>query len=169
MAAPHVAGIAAHFLQANPTLTPQQLRDAIWTAATKGIVGDARSENAHLAYSLSDASAPTLPPPAPATAPAAPTNLTLKLMAQNRGDLSWTDRSDNETGFEIPRRLGSGTWGTLAHARANRSSFSDTSEHSGQTYGYRVRAVSDAEESAFSNEVTIIVQCQTKGKSSNCK
>jgi subtilisin family serine protease len=38
MAAPHVAGSAALLLSSNPTLTPQQVRDAIIANATSGVV-----------------------------------------------------------------------------------------------------------------------------------
>ena len=38
MATPHVAGAAALYLSANPTATPQQVRDALFAATTKGVV-----------------------------------------------------------------------------------------------------------------------------------
>ncbi|MFD0597160.1 S8 family serine peptidase [Catellatospora coxensis] len=41
MAAPHVAGAAALILQANPGLTPQQVRDTIVSRGTSGVVTDA--------------------------------------------------------------------------------------------------------------------------------
>ncbi|QFZ23450.1 S8 family peptidase [Saccharothrix syringae] len=39
MATPHVAGAAAVYLAANPTSTPQQVRDALVNGATNGVVG----------------------------------------------------------------------------------------------------------------------------------
>jgi subtilisin family serine protease len=51
MAAPHVAGAAALYLQGAPGSTPQQVRDGLFTLTTKDIVGDARSANAHLLFS----------------------------------------------------------------------------------------------------------------------
>ena len=50
MATPHVVGVAAQYLQGHPTATPQQVRDALYNATTKGIVTDARSANNHLLF-----------------------------------------------------------------------------------------------------------------------
>ncbi len=50
MASPHTAGVAAQLLQSDPTLTPTQVRDAIWNLTTKNIVVDAQSANEHLLY-----------------------------------------------------------------------------------------------------------------------
>ncbi len=50
MASPHIAGAAAMLLEARPNFTPQQVRDVIFNFTTKNIVGNARSENAHLLF-----------------------------------------------------------------------------------------------------------------------
>ena len=50
MAAPHVAGVAALYLQGNPGATPQQVRDALYAATTKGIVTSSSTANNHLLY-----------------------------------------------------------------------------------------------------------------------
>lgn len=52
MSSPHVAGAAALYLEINPMATPQQVRDAIFDTATKGIVTSANSVNNHLLYTL---------------------------------------------------------------------------------------------------------------------
>ena len=51
MASPHVAGVAALYLQGTPAAAPQQVRDGLFALTTKGIVTDARSANAHLLFS----------------------------------------------------------------------------------------------------------------------
>ena len=51
MATPHVAGVAALYLQGNPTASPQQVRDALYSLTTKSIVTDAQSANNHLLFS----------------------------------------------------------------------------------------------------------------------
>ena len=51
MAAPHVAGAAALYLQGAPASTPQQVRDGLYGLTTKNVVTDARSANAHLLFS----------------------------------------------------------------------------------------------------------------------
>jgi subtilisin family serine protease len=50
MATPHVAGVAALYLQGNPTATAQQVRDALYAATTKGIVTSSKSVNNHLLF-----------------------------------------------------------------------------------------------------------------------
>jgi PKD repeat protein len=51
MAAPHVAGVAALYLQANPNATSEQVRDALYAATTKNIVTNSSTANNHLLYS----------------------------------------------------------------------------------------------------------------------
>lgn len=50
MASPHVAGAAALYLQGNSSATPQQVRDALYAASTKGIVTSSKTANNHLLY-----------------------------------------------------------------------------------------------------------------------
>ena len=50
MATPHVVGVAALFLQSNPTATPQEVRDALYAATTKGIVTSSSTANNHLLF-----------------------------------------------------------------------------------------------------------------------
>jgi subtilisin family serine protease len=173
MAAPHVAGVMALWLQENPALTSVQLHQMIRSNATVDVVADAKSDNAHLLHSIrSTGGEPPPPPPSapapPASPPAAPTDLALKLIALNRVDLSWADRSDNEEGFVIERRQGGGTWASLIRVGANTTGYTDQSVLRDESYSYRVRAFNAAGESASSNEATVRVACRTKGKSLNC-
>lgn len=50
MAAPHTAGVAALYLQANPGASPTAVRDAIYAETTKGIVTSSSTTNNHLLY-----------------------------------------------------------------------------------------------------------------------
>jgi len=50
MATPHVAGVAALYLQGNPGATSQQVRDALFNLTTKNIVTNAQSANNHLLF-----------------------------------------------------------------------------------------------------------------------
>jgi subtilisin family serine protease len=50
-ATPHTAGVAALYLEGNPASTPQQVRDALFSLATKNIVTNAQSANNHLLFS----------------------------------------------------------------------------------------------------------------------
>jgi subtilisin family serine protease len=49
MATPHVAGVAALYLQTH-TATPAQVRDAIYNAATQNVVKNSRTTNARLLF-----------------------------------------------------------------------------------------------------------------------
>jgi aqualysin 1 len=51
MATPHTAGVAALYLQGHPAATPQQVRDALYAASTKGIVTSSKTANNHLLFS----------------------------------------------------------------------------------------------------------------------
>ena len=50
MASPHVAGVAALYLQGNPGASSQQVRDALYAATTKGIVTSSSTANNHLLF-----------------------------------------------------------------------------------------------------------------------
>jgi subtilisin family serine protease len=69
MSAPHAAGVMALCLHENPALSPSQLQQMIVANATQNVVTDAKSENAHLLYSLRNAG--TAPPPTTSTPPTA--------------------------------------------------------------------------------------------------
>ena len=50
MATPHVAGVAALYLQSNPGASPAGVRDALYAATTKGIVTSSKTANNHLLF-----------------------------------------------------------------------------------------------------------------------
>lgn len=50
MATPHTTGVAALYLEANPSATAQQVRDALFNASTKSVVTSAKTANNHLLY-----------------------------------------------------------------------------------------------------------------------
>lgn len=52
MAAPHVAGAAALYLEGNPSSSPKQVRSALYNASTKDVVGDAQSANNDLLFNF---------------------------------------------------------------------------------------------------------------------
>lgn len=62
MATPHTAGVAALFLETDPGASPATVRDALFNAATKNVVLDARTANNHVLYSLVSGGG-TPPPP----------------------------------------------------------------------------------------------------------
>ncbi len=81
--------------------------------------------------------------------PVAPSGLTARGVSDTRIELSWTDNSDNETGFKIERRRGSNDPFTLLETvEADATTFADTNLQHSTTYTYRVRATSDSGDSA---------------------
>jgi subtilisin family serine protease len=50
MATPHTAGVAALYLQSNPSATPATVRTALYNNTTKGIVTSSSSVNNHLLF-----------------------------------------------------------------------------------------------------------------------
>jgi hypothetical protein len=88
------------------------------------------------------------------TVPAAPTNLSASVISGSQIDLSWTDVSNNEDGFKIERKVGTGgPYALMATLDANVQSYSNTGLTDLTTYYYRVYAYNSAGNSGYSNEV----------------
>jgi subtilisin family serine protease len=68
MASPHVAGVAALYLEAYPGVSPLELRDALYDLTTKNVVTSSNTANNHLIYSLVGSGGGDPPPNAAPTA-----------------------------------------------------------------------------------------------------
>jgi hypothetical protein len=91
---------------------------------------------------------PTNRPPKP------PRALTATAVSgENRINLGWTDRANNEKGFEIESKT-TDSFSQIATVGANVTSYSDTGLDSSTTYTYRVRAYNDSYNSDYSNEAS---------------
>lgn len=63
----------------------------------------------------------------PITVPVSPSGLTAAAISSSQINLSWTDNSNNETGFKIERKTGvGGTYLQIATTGANIATYSDT-------------------------------------------
>lgn len=91
----------------------------------------------------------------PETAPAAPTNLVATAPASARVELTWKDNADNESGFRLERKTGSGTFAKVADIAKNTQSYDDTGLMPATSYAYRIVAVNAAGDSDPSNEANV--------------
>jgi len=80
-----------------------------------------------------------------ATAPTAPSALNATGVSTSQIDLTWSDNSNNETGFRVQRATSlNGNYNTITTTSANATSYSVTGLSSGTTYYFRVSAVNAA-------------------------
>jgi hypothetical protein len=87
------------------------------------------------------------------TIPAAPTDLIANVASSTQVNLFWTDNANNETGYKVERKLGSGgSFAELAALPAGSTAYSSTGLSANTQYVYRVRASNSAGDSAYSNE-----------------
>ena len=97
--------------------------------------------------SYSNTANATTPPPAPN----APTGLNVTPVSGSEIDLSWTDTSNNETGFKIERSPDGSAWTQIATVGANIQTYQNTGLSAGTTYYYRVKAYNAGGDTAYTN------------------
>jgi hypothetical protein len=84
-------------------------------------------------------------------APNAPSGLTASAASSSQVNLSWTDNSSNETGFEVKRAIDSAfTQNVVWIGGIQGTSYSDTGLSASTTYYYKVRAEGATQDSAYS-------------------
>jgi len=90
----------------------------------------------------------TNPPP-----PSAPSNLAASAVSASQVQLTWTDNSNNETGFQIERALSiGGPWTQIVTTAAGTTSYGDSGLLASTLYYYRIRATNAAGDSPYSNQ-----------------
>ena len=86
--------------------------------------------------------------------PTAPSGLTATAVSSSQINLTWTDASNNETGFKIERSSGGSAFAQTATVGAGVTSYASTGLTGGTVYSYRVRASNDQGDSGYSNTAT---------------
>lgn len=86
-----------------------------------------------------------------AAVPAAPASLVVNPLPNAQIEVTWEDKSNDETGFELERRAStSSTFTRITTLAANTQSYQDSGLGEGAKYYYRIRAVNGAN-STYSN------------------
>jgi hypothetical protein len=88
--------------------------------------------------------------------PAVPTGLTAAVISNSQINLSWTDASNNETGFKIERCTGQTctNYAQIATTTVNSATFNNTGLAANTYYRYRVLAYNTAGNSAYTTVIT---------------
>ncbi|MCG8701899.1 MAG: T9SS type A sorting domain-containing protein, partial [Bacteroidales bacterium] len=95
------------------------------------------------------------------TKPAAPTSLTASVNKCSVS-LTWKDNANNETGYNVRRKVVGGTFETVAVLAANSKSYTDNTVKANTNYEYRAQAFNDVG-TAGSNIVKASVKSCTGG------
>lgn len=110
-----------------------------------------RAKNVTATSAYSNAASAT--PGKTANPPSAPAGLRAKAVSRNAIDLTWQDRSANETEFRI-ERLVDGAYREVRKVEANQTTARISGLSAGTSYTFRVRAVSPANSSRYSNRAS---------------
>ena len=91
----------------------------------------------------------------PGSAPVAPSTLIANAISAKKINLTWTDNSNNETGFEISRATNSvGPFYKIALTPANTTTYTDSLLNPQTVYYYKVKAIGRYGESTFNDGAT---------------
>lgn len=89
-------------------------------------------------------------------APGSAGNLVTSLVDNSYVSLNWTDNSNDEAGFRVERKVGSGGWSALTSLPANTTTFQDHQVGELETFSYRIVAFNDGGDSTRSNETSTV-------------
>jgi subtilisin family serine protease len=153
MASPHVAGVAALYLQGAPTATPATVVGAITSTATTGLVTSAGTGSPNLlVYSLLSGTSPPPPPPPPGTTytgslsgtgansyQPSSTGYTVTASGTHTGNLTGTGQDFD---LYLQKRNSNGTWSSVASSLGTTSTESVSYSGTAGTYRWRVYSYS---------------------------
>jgi hypothetical protein len=90
----------------------------------------------------------------PPDGPKAPTTLTALVLSGTEVKLAWKDNANDETGFRVERKVGSGSFQEIQTLAVNTQELTVTGLTAGTNYTFRVRASGASAFSAYSNTVS---------------
>jgi len=162
MASPHVAGVAAALLSANPTLSPADISSMLRSSATPNVVSTAGTGSPNYLLYLDPAGGVIVtPPPVVVTAPATPVIGTAVALARKSASVSWTAPNNGGsaiTSYSVYAYRSGGSTASLAQTvSGNSTSATFSGLVIGSTYVFRVLAtnsVGSSSLSAASNQIT---------------
>jgi len=157
MAAPHVAGVVALYLQQNPTSSPAAVATAINNAATRGVITNAGSGTPNrMAYSVSFGAAPNSVPAAPGSPAGVGFNQAVRLTWNAPGFNGGAAITDYVVEYATPN-AGSNAlvWQTFADGVTATTSATVTGLTNAVQYQFRVSAVNAVGRGAASSTVTV--------------
>jgi Galactose oxidase-like, Early set domain/Fibronectin type III domain/Glyoxal oxidase N-terminus len=135
-----------------PSATPPPSPTPTPTATPTATPAPTPTPTATVTPTATPAPTPTPTPTAtPTPTPEAPTNLTATTVSSSQINLSWTDNSNNETGFKVYRTKHGRSFRQIATVGTNVTTYSDTGLRRNTRYRYRVRAYNGGGNSDYSN------------------
>jgi len=87
--------------------------------------------------------------------PEQPMELGSSALSAVAAKLTWKDMSDDETGFVVERKEGSGSYHYAASVASDATEFVDAGLSANTSYTYRIKALNDYGESPTSNETSV--------------
>ena len=161
MASPHVAGVAAALLSANPTLSPADISSMLRSSATPNVVSTAGTGSPNYLLYLDPAGGVIVtPPPVVVTAPATPVIGIAVALASKSASVSWTAPNNGGsaiTSYSVYAYRSGGSTASLAQTvSGNSTSATFSGLVIGSTYVFRVLAtnsVGSSSLSASSNQI----------------
>ena len=100
-----------------------------------------------------------------AIVPYRPTNLSATPVSSSRINLKWTDKSSNESGFQVYRKTGvcssTNSWSRIKTTGPNITSYSNTGLTLGKTYSYKVTAYKKSSAMPHANGYSLYSNCKS--------
>ncbi len=129
--------------QPDPSTADNGVDDIVILFAPNGFTGDVFTFDNFDSYIAAGTSG--------GTAPAAPSDLAATATSSSAIDLTWSDNSGDESGFEVERASGGSAFALVATVGADVTEWPDSGLAASTTYDYRVRAYNADGASAYSN------------------